>query len=238
MVQLEGYEERFSNQLSGGQRQRVALARALVKRPKVLLLDEPLGALDKKLREEMQIELRNLQKDLGITFIFVTHDQEEAMTMSDRVAVMNQGKILQISPPKDLYNKPKNKFVSEFIGNINLLESIIIDQDDKDITLDILGVGKNNFSKNDFNSILSDDIFVALRPEDIFIKKEKIDNVDINIHGIVKNISFYGESTYFYVKVEGIKKLLMVSNFVDQVSINENDECNLGFNLDDIKLVS
>ena len=238
MVQLEGYEERFSNQLSGGQRQRVALARALVKRPKVLLLDEPLGALDKKLREEMQIELRNLQKDLGITFIFVTHDQEEAMTMSDRVAVMNEGKILQISPPKELYNNPVNKFVSEFIGNINLLESKKITQNNQDLSLDILGIGKQDFKKNNFNSILSDNIFVALRPEDIYIKKERIENVDINIQGIVKNVSFYGESTYFYVKVEGIKKLLMVSNYVDQVSINENDECNLGFNLEDIKLVS
>jgi len=238
MVQLEGYEERFSNQLSGGQRQRVALARALVKRPKVLLLDEPLGALDKKLREEMQIELRNLQKDLGITFIFVTHDQEEAMTMSDRVAVMNEGKILQISPPKELYNNPINKFVSEFIGNINLLESKTITQNNQDLSLDILGVGKQDFKKNNFNYILSDNIFVALRPEDIYIKKERIENVDISIHGIVKNVSFYGESTYFYVKVEGIKKLLMVSNYVDQVSINENDECYLGFNLEDIKLVS
>ena len=170
MVQLEGYEERFSNQLSGGQRQRVALARALVKRPKVLLLDEPLGALDKKLREEMQIELRNLQKDLGITFIFVTHDQEEAMTMSDRVAVMNEGKILQISPPKELYNKPVNKFVSEFIGNINLLETSIIDENDKTLTLDILNVAKQDFQKNNLNSKLSENIFVALRPEDISIK--------------------------------------------------------------------
>ena len=238
MVQLEGYEERFSNQLSGGQRQRVALARALVKRPKVLLLDEPLGALDKKLREEMQIELRNLQKDLGITFIFVTHDQEEAMTMSDRVAVMNEGKILQISPPKELYNKPINKFVSEFIGNINLLESKIIDQNDNDLFLDIKNIGKQNFKKNNFNLLLSENIFVALRPEDISIKKEKIENTDINIEGIVKNVSFYGESTYFYVKVEGIKKLLMVSNFVDQVTINENDKCYLGFSIEDIKLVS
>ena len=191
MVQLEGYEERFSNQLSGGQRQRVALARALVKRPKVLLLDEPLGALDKKLREEMQIELRNLQKDLGITFIFVTHDQEEAMTMSDRVAVMNEGKILQISPPKELYNKPVNKFVSEFIGNINLLETSIIDENDKTLTLDILNVAKQDFQKNNLNSKLSENIFVALRPEDISIKKEKIENTDINIKGIVKNLSFY-----------------------------------------------
>ena len=238
MVQLEGYEKRFSNQLSGGQRQRVALARALVKRPKGLLLDEPLGALDKKLREEMQIELRNLQKDLGITFIFVTHDQEEAMTMSDRVAVMNEGKILQISPPKELYNKPINKFVSEFIGNINLIESKIIDQNDNDLFLDIKNIGKQNFKKNNFNLLLSENIFVALRPEDISIKKEKIENTDINIEGIVKNVSFYGESTYFYVKVEGIKKLLMVSNFVDQVTINENDKCYLGFSIEDIKLVS
>ena len=123
MVQLEGYENRYSNQLSGGQRQRIALARALVKQPKVLLLDEPLGALDKKLREEMQIELRNLQKSLGITFIFVTHDQEEAMTMSDRIAVMDEGNILQVSPPREIYHNPKNKFVSQFIGNINILDA-------------------------------------------------------------------------------------------------------------------
>ena len=115
MVQLEGYENRYSNQLSGGQRQRIALARALVKQPKVLLLDEPLGALDKKLREEMQIELRNLQKSLGITFIFVTHDQEEAMTMSDRIAVMDEGNILQVSPPREIYHNPKNKLLEILI---------------------------------------------------------------------------------------------------------------------------
>ena len=119
MVQLEGYENRYSNQLSGGQRQRIALARALVKQPKVLLLDEPLGALDKKLREEMQIELRNLQKSLGITFIFVTHDQEEAMTMSDRIAVMDEGNILQVSHQK--------KFIIILKINLflNLLEILI-----------------------------------------------------------------------------------------------------------------
>ena len=116
LVKLEGYEERFSNQLSGGQRQRVALARALVRQPKVLLLDEPLGALDKKLRDEMQLELRTLQKNIGITFVFVTHDQQEAISMSDRVAVMNNGKIQQLSAPNELYKNPENKFVSYFIG--------------------------------------------------------------------------------------------------------------------------
>ena len=115
LVKLEGYEERFSGQLSGGQRQRVALARALVRQPKVLLLDEPLGALDKKLRDEMQLELRTLQKEIGITFVFVTHDQQEAISMSDRVAVMSEGKIQQLSAPNELYKNPENIFVSDFI---------------------------------------------------------------------------------------------------------------------------
>ena len=238
MVQLEGYEERFSNQLSGGQRQRVALARALVKRPKVLLLDEPLGALDKKLREEMQIELRNLQRDLGITFIFVTHDQEEAMTMSDRVAVMNYGKILQISPPKELYNKPINKFVGEFIGNINLLKTLVIQQNEDYLILEILNIGKYNFTIDKNNFISSDEIYVGLRPEDISIQKDSFKITDINIKGRVKNISFYGESTYFYVDVDGMEKLLMVSNFVDQISLKEGDDCYLGINLNNIKIVS
>ena len=123
LVKLEGYEERFSNQLSGGQRQRVALARALVRQPKVLLLDEPLGALDKKLRDEMQLELRALQKNIGITFIFVTHDQQEAISMSDRVAVMNNGKIQQLSAPNELYKNPENIFVSDFIGETNFLQA-------------------------------------------------------------------------------------------------------------------
>ena len=123
LVKLEGYEERFSSQLSGGQRQRVALARALVRQPKVLLLDEPLGALDKKLRDEMQLELRTLQKEIGITFVFVTHDQQEAISMSDRVAVMSEGKIQQMSSPNELYKNPQNIFVSDFIGETNFLKA-------------------------------------------------------------------------------------------------------------------
>ena len=126
LVKLEGYEERFSGQLSGGQRQRVALARALVRQPKVLLLDEPLGALDKKLRDEMQLELRTLQKEIGITFVFVTHDQQEAISMSDRVAVMSEGKIQQLSAPNELYKNPENIFVSDFIGETNFLTASII----------------------------------------------------------------------------------------------------------------
>ena len=126
LVKLEGYEERFSSQLSGGQRQRVALARALVRQPKVLLLDEPLGALDKKLRDEMQLELRSLQKEIGITFVFVTHDQQEALSMADRIAVMNDGTIQQVASPSYLYEFPSNKFVADFIGSINFIECIIL----------------------------------------------------------------------------------------------------------------
>ncbi|MEM8924028.1 MAG: ABC transporter ATP-binding protein [Actinomycetota bacterium] len=123
MVRLDGYEARKPSQLSGGQQQRVALARALVNQPKVLLLDEPLGALDLKLRQEMQQELKSLQRDLGITFVFVTHDQEEALTMSDRIAVMDQGKLLQVGTPTEIYERPVNRFVADFIGQSNLLEA-------------------------------------------------------------------------------------------------------------------
>ncbi len=125
MVKLSGMEQRYPRQLSGGQQQRVALARALVKRPKVLLLDEPLGALDLKLRKEMQLELKTLQREVGITFVFVTHDQEEALTMSDRIAVMSFGKVMQIGAPVEIYERPKNKFVADFIGETNLLEGAV-----------------------------------------------------------------------------------------------------------------
>ena len=121
-VRLSGFEDRKPNQLSGGQRQRVALARALVNRPSVLLLDEPLGALDLKLREQMQIELKELQREVGITFIFVTHDQEEALTMSDRIAAFNRGKIEQVGTPREIYENPKTNFVSDFIGKNNKIE--------------------------------------------------------------------------------------------------------------------
>jgi putative spermidine/putrescine transport system ATP-binding protein len=122
MVRLSGYDDRKPSELSGGQRQRVALARAIVNRPRVLLLDEPLGALDLKLREQMQIELKSIQQDVGITFVYVTHDQEEALTMSNRIAVFNEGRIEQISPPTELYEQPSNEFVAGFVGVSNLLE--------------------------------------------------------------------------------------------------------------------
>ncbi len=135
MVKLTGMEKRYPRQLSGGQQQRVALARALVKRPKVLLLDEPLGALDLKLRKEMQLELKTLQREVGITFVFVTHDQEEALSMSDRIAVMSHGRVMQTGTPVEIYERPRNKFVADFIGETNLLDGTVRGVDGKWLTV-------------------------------------------------------------------------------------------------------
>ena len=158
-VRLEGYGERKPSQLSGGQRQRVALARALVNRPSVLLLDEPLGALDLKLREQMQIELKELQREVGITFIFVTHDQEEALTMSDRIAVFNNGKIEQLGTPREIYENPVSSFVSEFVGQTN---KIVIDGTRINIRPESVSVSKSKASGNrSLPGNLRDVIFVG-----------------------------------------------------------------------------
>src|SRR5690606_35069739 len=141
MVKLSGYESRRSDELSGGQRQRVALARALIKRPKVLLLDEPLGALDRKLREEMQLELRTLQRSVGITFVFVTHDQEEALTMSDRVAVMSAGRTAQVATPRELYERPVSVEVADFIGKMKFLPCRRLESNGDLVTVEAVGLG-------------------------------------------------------------------------------------------------
>ena len=236
MVKLEGYENRFSNQLSGGQRQRIALARALVKRPKVLLLDEPLGALDKKLREEMQIELRNLQRSVGITFVFVTHDQEEAMTMSDRVAVMNQGKILQVSPPKILYDFPVNLFVGDFIGDINLLESEISNIDGKKIKVLINGLGEYELEAHTVIK-QNDTIVTGIRPKSITISPNEINQSEIQVRGKIINTSFYGNLTYVYVEIEGIKKPLMLSTAETLQGLSVDSDCYLNIGLKDIRVI-
>lgn len=162
LVGLEGYENRKISSLSGGQQQRIAIARALVNRPKVLLLDEPLGALDLKLRKDMQVELKAIQERVGITFVYVTHDQEEALTMSDTIVVLNNGIIQQIGKPIDIYNEPKNSFVADFIGESNIQDGIM----KEDFLVDILGVDfvcvDKGFSKNE-------NVDVVVRPEDVEI---------------------------------------------------------------------
>ncbi|MBS5786603.1 MAG: ABC transporter ATP-binding protein [Clostridioides difficile] len=164
LVALSGYEKRKVESLSGGQQQRVAIARALVNEPKVLLLDEPLGALDLKLRQEMQIELKRIQQKLGITFIFVTHDQEEALTMSDTIIVMNKGKIQQMGTPEDIYNEPENAFVAKFIGESNVIDGVMLD----DYRVKFSGV---EFECVDKGFDKNEDIEVVVRPEDIKMVK-------------------------------------------------------------------
>ena len=181
MVNLSGYEHRPVNKLSGGQQQRVAIARALVNEPQVLLLDEPLGALDLKLRKEMQVELKNMQQALGITFIYVTHDQEEALTMSDTIVVMNEGEILQIGTPEEIYNEPKNAFVANFIGESNIIQGIM--QEDF----------KVNFAGYTFPCV--DKGFETNQPVDIVVRPEDIDITSKDagaIVGEVKNVTFKG----------------------------------------------
>lgn len=160
LVNLDGYENRMPDSLSGGQQQRIAIARAIVNEPKILLLDEPLGALDLKMRQDMQYELIRLKNELGITFIYVTHDQEEALTMSDTIVVMNQGYIQQIGSPEDIYNEPQNAFVADFIGESNIIASTMID----DKLVNILG---SNFSCVDTGFGHNEPVDVVIRPEDI-----------------------------------------------------------------------
>ena len=167
LVALDGFEKRKVESLSGGQQQRVAIARALVNEPKVLLLDEPLGALDLKLRKEMQIELKKIQKKLGITFIFVTHDQEEALTMSDKIIVMNKGKIQQMGTPQDIYNEPKNSFVARFIGESNIFDGIMLENYLVEFCGKKFKCVDKGFEKNE-------KIEVVIRPEDVkMVEQEK-----------------------------------------------------------------
>ncbi len=181
LVGLSGYERRLSDQLSGGQQQRVAIARALVNKPRVLLLDEPLGALDLKLRKEMQTELKRIQQSLDITFVYVTHDQEEALTMSDTVVVMNRGHIQQIGTPEDIYNEPVNAFVADFIGESNIVDGIM----HKDYLVEFAG---NTFPCVDAGFGRNEIVQVVVRPEDIDV----VPPVEGQITGVVKSLTFKG----------------------------------------------
>ena len=192
LVNLKGYEKRSIASLSGGQQQRVAIARALVCEPKVLLLDEPLGALDLKLRKEMQYELKNMQQKLGITFVYVTHDQEEALTMSDTIAVMNEGKILQIGTPEDIYNEPKSAFVARFIGESNILPGTMPYDRCVNITGIMLECIDEGFLENE-------PVDIVVRPEDIRIVAKE----ESPIVGIVTNVIFKGVHYEMHVEANG-----------------------------------
>ena len=203
LIKLPGYGKRGAHQLSGGQRQRIALARALIKRPKVLLLDEPLGALDKKLREQMQLELRALQRDVGITFVFVTHDQEEAMTMSDRIAVMSMARVLQIDSPTSLYEIPRVKDVADFIGTINFFEGEIKGKEGEATVVETQGLGKVHSTASGAEAPTSGKITVALRPEKFNISFQQ-PNVHTNVvEGVLQAAAYLGDRSHYYVKING-----------------------------------
>jgi len=201
MIKLSGFGSRRGDQLSGGQRQRVALARALVKRPKVLLLDEPLGALDKKLREEMQIELRQLQKSVGITFVFVTHDQEEALSMSDRIAVMGKGVVLQIAAPKELYEEPGNVEVATFIGTINLIDATVKAVNGGEATLD--GPGFGQFTAPSIAGLQAGQkVVAAIRPEKLNLTGTKPSSGPF-VEGNIQAAAYLGDRSHYQVHIKG-----------------------------------
>lgn len=205
LVQLGDFRTRKPDQLSGGQRQRVALARALIKQPKVLLLDEPLAALDKKLREQTQFELMNIQDELGITFVVVTHDQEEAMTLSTRIAVMDKGRFLQVGPPKEIYEYPQSRFVADFIGTINTFEGTVTRVGDETISVDCPDVGESvrALSSNDVIVDVGQQVCVAVRPEKIFISREKPDDDEgVRVHGVVDDFGYLGNLSLYRIRLE------------------------------------
>ena len=210
LIKLPGYEERASHELSGGERQRVALARALIRRPKVLLLDEPLGALDKQLREQMQLELRELQRSVGITFVFVTHDQEEALTMSDRIAVMSKGRNLQIDAPNQLYEVPRNREVASFIGTMNFFDARVEEILDGKARIDAGPLGNLTVPTRKLAFSVGQNSLAAIRPEKMTISSEK--PADGNaVECTMGTTAYLGDRSHFYVRIDGIEKPISVS---------------------------
>ena len=201
LVKLEGFELRKPHQLSGGQRQRVALARALVKRPKLLLLDEPLGALDKKLREHTQFELVNLQDKLGVTFVIVTHDQEEAMTLAARIGVMRAGQILQVGTPTDIYEFPNSRFVADFIGSVNLVEGRLVEDEPDHVRIDCPQLGGTVYVDHGVSSPPDAQVSVAIRPEKIQLGRERPAQQDNVLKGTITGIAYLGDVTRFLVRL-------------------------------------
>ena len=201
LVRLEGYQQRKPHQLSGGQRQRVALARALVKRPKLLLLDEPLGALDKKLREHTQFELVNLQEQLGVTFVIVTHDQEEAMTLAGRIGVMKGGEILQVGTPTDIYEFPNSRFVADFIGSVNLAEGRLVEDEPDHVRIDCPQFGATVYVAHGVSSPPGGEVAVAIRPEKIQLGRERPPQAENVLSGVIEGIAYLGDLTRYLVRL-------------------------------------
>jgi len=203
MVGLKGYGARAAHALSGGQRQRVALARALILKPKVLLLDEPLSALDKKMREHMQVELIKLQRQVGITFILVTHDQEEALVMSDRIAVMFEGEIAQLADPETLYRRPNSKKVADFIGTMNFVPAKIVSDMGGRIEVDAKGLGKVTLAETQAPPPRGEDPVIGLRPETLTLVYPGQTTEGRTVDGVIDEVIYFGDMTYYDVYLGG-----------------------------------
>ena len=210
LVRLDGLNARRVNELSGGQRQRVALARALIKRPKVLLLDEPLAALDRRLREAMQQELRELQQNLHITFVFVTHDQDEAFTMSDRIAVMDRGRVLQVASPAELYRRPSCREVATFVGAINLLPARLTSISAAAWRMTVEGVGEIDISKSRDDLAVGSAVTLAVRPENLRISMREDELAAGSRRARVASTAYLGDRTYVRVLLEGNSTPILV----------------------------
>jgi len=201
LVKLGGLGKRKPHQLSGGQKQRVALARSLVKRPKLLLLDEPLGALDKKLREHTQFELVSLQDKLGVTFIVVTHDQEEAMTLASRIGVMNHGEIVQAGTPSEIYEFPGSKFVADFVGSVNIFEGKLIEDEPEHIRIASDELGATIYVSHGISAPPEAIVWAAIRPEKIFMSTAPPEGTDNVVRGAVQDIAYLGDLSIYLVKL-------------------------------------
>jgi spermidine/putrescine transport system ATP-binding protein/putrescine transport system ATP-binding protein len=220
IADMHALADRRPHELSGGQRQRVALARAIIKRPRVLLLDEPLAALDRKLRQEMQIELKRMQHEIGLTFVVVTHDQEEAMTMADRIAVMRNGRVLQIAPPQELYRRPADRFVASFIGTMNLLEGTtaaggVTIPGHETVPIDTGGAG------------LGSPLALGIRPGDVRLltEGEEIDEASIVLAGIVETTAFIGSQSHTLVRVHETAVAMTVTASASTVPVEDGSPC-------------
>ena len=201
LVKLSGLGKRKPHQLSGGQKQRVALARSLVKRPKLLLLDEPLGALDKKLREHTQFELVSLQDKLGVTFIVVTHDQEEAMTLASRIGVMNHGEIVQAGTPSEIYEFPGSKFVADFVGSVNIFEGKLIEDEPEHVRIASDELGATIYVSHGISAPPEAIVWAAIRPEKVFMSTAQPEGKDNVVRGAVQDIAYLGDLSIYLVKL-------------------------------------
>jgi len=205
MVQLDQFKQRKPHQLSGGQRQRVALARSLVKRPKVLLLDEPLGALDKKLRERTQFELVNIQERLGVTFVVVTHDQEEAMTLASRIGVMNHGRIVQVGTPHEIYEFPNSRFVAEFIGSVNMFEGRLLEDEPDYVRIACTELDATIYVDHGISAPSNSKVWAAIRPEKIEISTTRPLSQQNVAAGVVQEIAYLGDTSVYLVRLQSGK---------------------------------